>query len=149
LQLTYRCSIKLKDDTKVIAELHNNIIEAIAKISGQREGMQISSQSIGPPDDAARETTVPSEDDIVTYELGQCLTVVLSAVDAAPANVKWSIGKMESFDNAVHTASMTQGKSGLVGETSAHGRSTLTVTDTALPDEYWKMTFGSRRSGSN
>ncbi|CAN9242341.1 unnamed protein product [Alternaria alternata] len=128
--------IKSNDDKKVIEDLQNNIATALGKITGQIEGMQISVQPIIPVDEAAHNATAPNETNTVIYELGQCLKVSQSALDAAPSKAKYSIGELELFDEARQFVAITEGKPGLVGTARAHNSSVQTITDVALPSEF-------------
>ncbi|OAL43206.1 hypothetical protein IQ07DRAFT_685786 [Pyrenochaeta sp. DS3sAY3a] len=123
-------------DRQVIEDLQNNITSALGKISGQIEGLHISLQSIGPLKDAADEFTMPNESDRVLYELGQCLKVSQSAVDAAPSKIKYSIERLDLFDNAHQFVSITEGTPGLVGSATARGQSKQTIIDQAFPSEF-------------
>jgi hypothetical protein len=98
--------------------------------------MQISLQPIIPVDDAAHNATAPNETNTVMYELGQCLKVSQSALDAAPPKAKYSIGELELFNEARQFVSITEGKPGLVGTARAHDSSVQTITDVALPTEF-------------
>jgi hypothetical protein len=122
-QLTHCCSIKSNNDKKVVEDLQNNIATAVGKITGQIEGMQISFQPIIPVDEAAQNATAPNETNTVIYELGQCLKVSQSALDAAPPKAKYSIGELELFDEARQVVAITEGKPGLVGTARAHNSS--------------------------
>jgi hypothetical protein len=97
-RLTFHCSITSNDDKQVIEDLQNNITAALGKITGQIEGLQISLQSVTPLHDVMHEITVPNESEIAIYELGQCLKVSQSVVDAAPSEAKFSVGELCLFD---------------------------------------------------
>ncbi|CAN9247914.1 unnamed protein product [Alternaria alternata] len=133
--------IKFNNDKKVFEDLQDNITTALGKITGQIEGMQISIQPMIPVNDVANDATAPNEFNTVIYELGQCLKVSQSAIDAAPPKAKCSIGRLELYDEAYQVVAITEGKPGLVGTAKAHNRSVQIIVDQSLPGDYFEDLF--------